>query len=192
MDTKIPDGPSLDLHPMSKRPHAVFGVNSTVTAQASDDKVHYLQRLLLVSAIRAIKMCASIALRSLLRLSPRGVRGVAHGGGYSIGPDNYDRLRLAVQVVSIVPLARRRRHFARLFRVNSNFSVSRLLRGGKQGRINRGDPIYPTLFVRSVSRVSLSRVHHWRKLTQVTWFHARDDRASIIDVPSTELRLIRS
>ncbi|XP_011260753.1 dual specificity protein kinase CLK2 isoform X3 [Camponotus floridanus] len=47
MDTKIPDRPFFDLHPTSKRPHAVFGVNSTVTAQASDDKVHYLQRLLL-------------------------------------------------------------------------------------------------------------------------------------------------
>ncbi|XP_029673928.1 dual specificity protein kinase CLK2 isoform X3 [Formica exsecta] len=47
MDTKIPDRPSVDLHPMSKRPHAVFGVNSTATAQAPDKKVHYLQRLLL-------------------------------------------------------------------------------------------------------------------------------------------------
>lgn len=123
MDTKIPDRPSLDLHPMSKRPHAVFGVNSTVTAQASDDKVHYLQRLLLVSVIRANKMCASIALRSLLRLSPRGVRGVPYRGGCSIGPGNYDRLCLAMQVVSIIPLARRR-HFAHLFQVNSNFSIA--------------------------------------------------------------------
>ncbi|XP_029161532.1 dual specificity protein kinase CLK2 isoform X2 [Nylanderia fulva] len=47
MDTKIPDRPSVDLHPTSKRPHAAFGVNSTVTAQAPDDKVHFLQRLLL-------------------------------------------------------------------------------------------------------------------------------------------------
>ncbi|KAM0735080.1 hypothetical protein ACS0PU_011193 [Formica fusca] len=95
MDTKIPDRPSVDLHPMSKRPHAVFGVNSTATAQAPDKKVHYLQRLLLVSATRAIKMCASTALRSLLRLSPRGVRGVSCG--YSIASDNYDRLCLAMQ-----------------------------------------------------------------------------------------------
>ncbi|XP_029673929.1 dual specificity protein kinase CLK2 isoform X4 [Formica exsecta] len=40
-------------------------------------------------------MCASTALRSLLRLSPRGVRGVSCG--YSIASDNYDRLCLAMQ-----------------------------------------------------------------------------------------------
>lgn len=193
MDTKIPDRPFFDLHPTSKRPHAVFGVNSTVTAQASDDKVHYLQRLLLVSVIRAITMCASIALRSLLRLSPRGVRGVSHG--YSIGPDNYDRLCLAMQVASIAhPLARR--HFAHLFHVSSSFSPSRLLQGGKRWRerVKRGDPIYwhcPAIRSRSSF---YSRVHLWRKLMQVTWFHARDDRARIriIDVLSTELRLILS
>ncbi|KAL6260182.1 hypothetical protein P5V15_007716 [Pogonomyrmex californicus] len=80
MDTKIPDGPpGVDLHPTPKCPHVVFGASSTATAQAQpDDGVHYLQQVLLVSVTRVIKMCASTALRSLLRLSPRGVRGISH------------------------------------------------------------------------------------------------------------------
>ncbi|XP_011062852.1 PREDICTED: dual specificity protein kinase CLK2 isoform X4 [Acromyrmex echinatior] len=76
MDTKIPDGPpGVDLHPTSKCPHVVLGVSSTAPAQAHpDDGVHYLQQVFLVSITRAIVMCASTALRSLLRLSPRSVR----------------------------------------------------------------------------------------------------------------------
>lgn len=78
METKIPDGlPDVDLHPTSKCPHVVLGVSSTTAAQAHpDDGVHYLQQVFLVSIARAITMCASTALRSLLRLSPRGVHGM--------------------------------------------------------------------------------------------------------------------
>lgn len=137
MDTEIPDRPSVDLHPTSKRPHTVFGVNSTVTAQAPDDKVHYLKRLLLVSVARAIKMCASTALRSLLvRLSPRGVRGVSRG--YSLGSDNYDRLCLAMQVVLITPSgssATSFRSFSGLFLGVTRASLSLLYRRGILGTL---------------------------------------------------------
>lgn len=126
MDTEIPDRPSVDLHPTSKRPHTVFGVNSTVTAQAPDDKVHYLKRLLLVSVARAIKMCASTALRSLIvRLSPRGVRGVSRG--YSLGSDNYDRLCLAMQVVLITPSGSSATSHLGHFQGNSSFSIAGIL-----------------------------------------------------------------
>jgi len=98
MDTKIPDEPGVDLHPTSKCPHVVLGASSAATAQAHPDDggVHYLQRVLLVSITRAITMCASTALRFLLRLSPRRVRGVSRC--LTIWTGRASRPCLAVQV----------------------------------------------------------------------------------------------
>lgn len=116
MDTKIPDGPpDVDLHPTSKCPRVVLGVSSTATAQAQpDDGVHYLQQVLLVSIARAITMCASTALRSFLRLSPRGLRGMPRCLTIWTGqPGRTSRPCLAVQVArarSLTPSGLRR-HF---------------------------------------------------------------------------------
>lgn len=101
MDTKIPDGPpGVDLHPTSKCPHVVLGMSSTATAQAHpDDGVHYLQQVFLVSITRAIVMCASIALRFLLRLSSRSVRDMPRC--LTIWTGRASRPCLAVQVVGV-------------------------------------------------------------------------------------------
>jgi len=99
MDTEIPDRPPVDLHPTSRRPHVACGVNSTVEAQAPKGDGIYLQRLLLVSVTRAIKMCATSALRFLLRLSSRNIRAISR---CSVDTDSYNRLFLAMQVVMLV------------------------------------------------------------------------------------------
>lgn len=95
MDTEISNRLPVDLHPTSRRPHVACGVNSIVAAQASEGDGAYLQRLLLVSVTRAIKMCATSALRFLLRLSPRYIRTVSR---CSVDTDSCNRLYLAMQV----------------------------------------------------------------------------------------------
>lgn len=113
MDTKIPAGlPGVDLHSTSKHPHVVLGVTSTTAiAQAHpDDKVHYLQQVLLVSITRAIMMCARIVLRPFLRLSQKGVHGVSCCLTNWTGYANWSRLAVKVARTCLITPSGLRRH----------------------------------------------------------------------------------
>lgn len=97
MDTKIPDRPPVALHPVPKDVTHRMKTTTATTAQAPDDKVDYLERLLVVSVTRAIMMCTCSALRFLLRLSPRIIRDI-HVSCYAIDSRIQGRLCSVMQV----------------------------------------------------------------------------------------------
>lgn len=113
MDTKIPDRPPVALHPVPK--DVTHRMKTTATAQAlDDDKVNYLERLLVVSVTRAIMMCACSALRFLLRLSPRSIRDI-HVSCHAIDSYVQGRLCSVMQVARpsarlILPYSKSRGH----------------------------------------------------------------------------------
>ncbi|XP_050455821.1 dual specificity protein kinase CLK2 isoform X2 [Cataglyphis hispanica] len=140
MDTKIPDRPSVDLHPMSKRPHAVFGVNSTATAQASDNnKVHYLQRLLLHTC------------RELWTI-PEGAIATTTANYFSHDRSKY----ISFGVVTQMPRSRRR-HRSRSHSRTRSHSVSSPQYEHKRRRIDYESPQSKGTY--SGERVLRSRQH---------------------------------
>ncbi|KAL6439147.1 hypothetical protein ACFW04_003833 [Cataglyphis niger] len=138
MDTKIPDRPSVDLHP--KRPHAVFGVNSTATAQASDNnKVHYLQRLLLHTC------------RELWTI-PEGAIATTTANYFSHDRSKY----ISFGVVAQMPRSRRR-HRSRSHSRTRSHSVSSPQYEHKRRRIDYESPQSKGTY--SGERVLRSRQH---------------------------------